>query len=87
MPARHQLGLIDERYSANYFKIERRLLLNASSRLHAIADTGDSAEIPALLAAWQQRFERKTVPRLIAGEPRSLYNRKQVIDGYSAKSR
>lgn len=72
--ARHQLGLIDERYSGRHFKVEQKLLLDASTRLREIVETGDSATIPPLLAAWQQQFEGKTVPRLLAGEPRSLYS-------------
>lgn len=72
--ARHQLGLIDERYSAKRFKVERRLLLEASTKLRTIAETSDRTTIPASLASWKQRFDSKTAPRLIAGEPRSLYS-------------
>lgn len=73
--ARHQLGLIDERFSARQFRRERKLLLGASSRLRAIAETGDSADIPRLLGDWQNHFYRETVPRLVTAEPRSFYNR------------
>lgn len=76
--ARHQLGLIDERYCASHFKVERRSLLEASTQLRTIAETDDRATIPASLAIWKQRFDNKTVPRLTAAEPRSLYNREQL---------
>jgi hypothetical protein len=88
--ARHQLGLINERYSANRFRTERKLLLDESSRLRTIAETQDRTTVGASLASWNQRFERKIVPRLIAGEPRSLYNRNEIVaafDGGIAKSK
>lgn len=88
--ARHQLGLIDERYSASHFRAERKLLLDASTRLQIIAETNDRTTIPASLTSWKQLFDRKTVPRLIAGEPRSLYNSKQMavlFNGSIARSK
>jgi hypothetical protein len=54
------------------------LLLDASTQLRTIAETNNRATVPASLANWKQRFENKTVPRLIAGEPHSLYNREQL---------
>lgn len=69
--ARHQLGLINERYADRQLAPERRYMLAASRQLQAISETEEQAAI----ASWRQNFERKIVPRLIKVEKRSLYNR------------
>ena len=88
--ARHQLGLIDERYAAKRFTAERSFLIDASTRLRKIADADKSSAIPASLDAWRQDFDRKITSRLRAGEPHSLYSRKRIMaafDGDIAKSK
>jgi hypothetical protein len=76
--ARHQLGLIDERYAAVRFKQERRLLLNASKQLQTIANVPEQRNLPKLLQNWRQDFGRNVTPRLKAGEIRSLYDEIQI---------
>ncbi len=76
--ARYQLGPINERYVAKQFAVERRLLLNASKRLQQIAENGDDVPIAPSLNIWRKDFNRKLVPRLVAGEQRSLYSKKQI---------
>jgi hypothetical protein len=81
--ARHQLGLIDERYTAARFKQERLLLLNASKQLQAIANAADQRKLPKLLQIWRQDFGRKLTRRLKAGETQSLYDGKQIAAAFS----
>lgn len=76
--ARHQLGLIAERFGAKRFTAERRMLLNASEALRKIAENNDNVSVPVSIAAWRRQFDRKLVPRLMVGEPRSLYSKKQI---------
>jgi hypothetical protein len=76
--ARHQLGLIDERYAAVRFKQERHLLLNTSKRLQAIANAPDQRNLPKRLQNWRQDFARILIPRLKAGETQSLYDEIQI---------
>lgn len=70
--ARHQLGLIDERYAGPGHAALRRDLLAASRDLARIGD-GDTGRRPAL-DQWQARFAAKLVPRLRRGEATSLYD-------------
>ena len=77
--ARHQLGLISERFVAKRFAIERKLLLDASRSLLAIAEADNGALIVAPLDLWRKDFNRKLIPRLVAGQPRSLYNKRHVV--------
>jgi hypothetical protein len=76
--ARHQLGLIDERYAGARFKQERLLLQNASKRLQMIANSTDQHKLPKLLQIWRQDFDSKLTRRLKAGETQSLYNQIQI---------
>ncbi len=76
--ARHQLGLIAERYAAKSLAGERRMLLQASTRLRAISDHQDSAVFAAALDRWRQDFDGKIAPRLAAREASSLYNENAV---------
>jgi hypothetical protein len=73
--ARHQLGLIAERYPAPRFGAERRNLLAAS---RALADLDARAAgkdgFTAGLSAWRAAFESGLAPRLRRHEARSLYN-------------
>lgn len=73
--ARHQLGLIAERYPAPAFGAERRDLLAAS---RALADLeGKAAEgdgFTTALSTWRAAFENGLARRLRRHEARSLYN-------------
>ena len=73
--ARHQLGLIAERYPAPAFGVERRDLLAAS---RALADLeGKAAEgdgFTTALSTWRAAFENGLARRLRRHEARSLYN-------------
>lgn len=70
--ARHQLGLIDERYAAARHAALRRDLVAASRDLARIGD-GDTGWRPAL-DKWHARFGAKLVPRLRQREAVSLYD-------------
>ncbi|WP_439566828.1 hypothetical protein [Sphingopyxis sp.] len=70
--ARHQLGLIDERYAAPRHAALRRDLVTASRDLARIGD-GDTGWRPAL-DQWHARFAAKLVPRLRQREAASLYD-------------
>lgn len=84
--ARHQLGLIHERYAAKQLTGERRLLRDASIRLAAIAEAGNDAMIVRSLQMWRKDFNRKLIPRLVAGEPYSLYTRKRITAALGSKT-
>jgi hypothetical protein len=76
--ARHQLGLIHERYSASRFNVERSALLDSSRQLQDIADNQDLNNFGPLLVRWRDHFNAGLVPRLRAGERYSLYNRRKL---------
>jgi hypothetical protein len=69
--ARHQLGLISERYSGQALNRERTLLLRASRELQGLEGRPDTSRE---LASWQSRFNNATTKHLRAKEPPSLYN-------------
>jgi hypothetical protein len=71
MAARHQLGLISERYVGAKLKRERALLLAASRELQGLAENGNS---DTTIADWQSRFEKGLAERLFQKESQSLYN-------------
>lgn len=70
--ARHQLGLIDERFADARLAGERKRLLSASRELERI-DLAKRVD-PAVLAAWLERFRAELEPRLRNRQPLSLYN-------------
>ncbi|ABF54013.1 hypothetical protein [Sphingopyxis alaskensis] len=73
--ARHQLGLIAERYPAPPFGAERRELLAASRVLADMHDKAANSDgFIAALSAWRAAFEKDLVQRLRRREARSLYN-------------
>jgi hypothetical protein len=73
--ARHQLGLISERYASPQLKRERALLLEASRQLQDVASTG----VPSKdLTNWQSHFDKKVAARLLRKERLSLYNPDQL---------
>lgn len=73
--ARHQLGLIDERYARPELAAVRRDLLAASrdlARLAASARKGPARR--AALHIWHRRFTASLAPRLQRDEPTSFYD-------------
>lgn len=73
--ARHQLGLIAERYPVPRFRAEQRALLDASRGLQVLS--GQSADMEAFTTsatAWRASLDGGLAPRLRAKAPRSLYN-------------
>ena len=72
--ARHQLGLIDERYATAHFKVERQKLLESSIRLQKIGDSEDATQFIPAITKWRSDFDNHLAPHLIAGEPQSLYD-------------
>jgi hypothetical protein len=77
--ARHQLGIIDERYPARRFPQEHARLLEASSALQALAgDADDSTKFASALEIWRKNFTNTQLPTLIRKQPRSLYDLKQL---------
>jgi hypothetical protein len=69
--ARHQLGLIAERYADSSLLRERARLLKASRELQALDQGPDAMR---KLARWQLRFNNMTASRLRVAEPLSLYS-------------
>jgi hypothetical protein len=69
--ARHQLGLVSERYAGSKLKRERALLLEVSRELQAFAENADSGQA---IADWQARFDSGLAQRLFQKESLSLYN-------------
>jgi hypothetical protein len=77
--ARHQLGLISERYAGPGLKRERALLLTASRGLQTV---GDSADNPAMFAQglsnWLTLYDDELLTRLTKSSAKSLYNPKRL---------
>jgi hypothetical protein len=69
--ARHQLGLISERYAGAGLNRERTLLLRASRELQGLEGRPDTSRE---LASWQSRFNNATTKHLRGVEPLSFYN-------------
>jgi hypothetical protein len=73
--ARHQLGLIAERYPGDRLAGQRAALLGASRALQAIGEQQRSAsELAAAISKWQRDFARDTVPKLRRSQKQSLYD-------------
>ena len=73
--ARHQLGLISERYSGKQFGAERAQLVTASRSLSAIVQRPSSAaDLATALSGWTQRFDAGLARQLGAKAPQSLYH-------------
>ena len=83
--ARHQLGLVDERFSLPGLARERRMLRAASMALHPIAQA--RTPDPKQLAAWQQRFEARLIPHLLHHEQRSLYDPVRLSEWVESRTR
>ncbi len=77
--ARHQLGLIDERYAGRRLKGERKMLRNASRDLQEMNELPDFiASLPPAIAKWKTEFARKLLPALRHKEARSYYNQNRL---------
>ena len=77
--ARHQLGLIDERYAGRRLKSERKMLRNASWDLQEMKELPDFlASLPPAIAKWKTEFARKLLPALRHKEQRSYYNQSKL---------
>lgn len=77
--ARHQLGLIDERYARADLGALRRALLGASRDLARLAASDRKvADRRQALQKWHRHFSAKLVPRLRRDEPASLYDPGQL---------
>jgi hypothetical protein len=73
--ARHQLGLIDERFPSARFPREHVALLTASSALVNATDSGDLGQA---LKQWRQDFQNRTLPALTNKQRQSLYDPKPL---------
>ena len=77
--ARHQLGLIDERYAERRLKAQRKMLRNASRDLQEMSELPDfKASLPAAIAKWKSKFASKLLPALRNKEARSYYNQNRL---------
>ena len=73
--ARHQLGVIAERYQSPMFLAEQRDLLAASRALQDLGGAaGHGQEFAVATTTWSARFERGLAKRLQAKESLSFYN-------------
>ncbi|NJS15548.1 MAG: hypothetical protein HC788_14330 [Sphingopyxis sp.] len=73
--ARHQLGLIAERYAAHPFQSQRRELLIASRALQKLGgEAADPGQFAVSAYAWRARFANGLAQRLRQKERLSLYN-------------
>jgi hypothetical protein len=73
--ARHQLGVIAERYAAPSLRRERAQLLAGSRDLAAMASHADRPDVfAAATVAWAANFQQTLAKRLRQKEPKSLYN-------------
>ncbi len=78
--ARHQLGLIDERYAGPGLAALRRELLAASRDLARIGDEERASERRAALQKWHARLTARLAPRLQRSERASLYDPARLRD-------
>ena len=77
--ARHQLGLIDERYARRRLKRERKMLRSASRSLQEMNELPDfTANLLPAIAKWKSEFAGKLRPALQRKERRSYYNQTKL---------
>jgi hypothetical protein len=73
--ARHQLGLISERYAGSALQSERSLLLTASRELRIVSDSvDDPSAFEDALSDWIARYDGLLVDELEPSVGKSLYN-------------
>jgi hypothetical protein len=78
--ARHQLGVIAERYQSPLFRAEQRDLLTASRALQDLSGAaGNGQELAVAATTWSARFERGLAKRLQGKESLSLYNSSNLV--------
>jgi hypothetical protein len=76
--ARHQLGLISERYAGPALKSERALLLKASRELQAVIQSDNQGKA---ITQWQSQFNNELARSLQRKESASLYNPQLLARG------
>jgi len=77
--ARHQLGLVSERYAGPALAPERAQLLGASRALQRLGDQPITKTVFADAARrWHNDFDAKLAKRLLKQEPQSLYNSRNL---------
>jgi hypothetical protein len=85
--ARHQLGLVSERYAGPKLKRERAALLEASRQLQAMAEAPATPEnFAKTVADWSMRFDKNVGERLVRKEAASLYDLKRLASELKGKS-
>lgn len=83
--ARHQLGLISERYAGPRLKRERALLLEASRALQLLdGKQQNPRQFASDIYGWTAHFETKVAAPLMATEDKSLYNPKLLATALAA---
>jgi len=84
--ARHQLGLIDERYAGRRLKGERKMLRNASRGLQEMDELPDfTTSLPPAIVKWKSEFASKLLPALRRKEARSYYNQAKLEKALSQR--
>ncbi len=85
--ARHQLGLLSERYAGPGLKRERAELLKASRRLQDLAAIpATSPELAKQAANWLIGFDKNVGQRLVGNEAASLYDPKQLAKALNGQT-
>jgi hypothetical protein len=85
--ARHQLGLIAQRYPGSALKRERDSLLSASRELQKLADSNRTPEeFGQAIFDWNVRFEKGVGKRLRKKVESSLYNPQNVAAALEASA-
>ena len=83
--ARHQLGLIAQRYAGPSLTRERDLLLSTSRELQKLADGNDAPEqLRQAIFGWNVRFDKNVEQRLQRKKEESLYNPRNVAAALEA---
>jgi hypothetical protein len=72
--ARHQLGLISERYAGPALSKERNMLLLVSRELQRISEIEDMPKMARELVQWNTAFMDKAIVKLGRKRAQSLYN-------------
>jgi hypothetical protein len=72
--ARHQLGLIHERYAGEKFGPIQKSLLSASRRLQTLMQLDDTDVFIQSVQHWQKAMASELIPALLKNESQSFYN-------------
>lgn len=85
--ARHQLGLLSERYAGPSLKRERLALLEASRGLQDLVTLAETpSEFAKKAAGWLISFDKNVGERLVRKGPKSLYDSGQLANALGTKS-